>query len=987
MLNKIAKSIDFFVHEIASFNKSNLEDYCFLDTVSDNSTFVAEDGSLVTVIKLKGMRKTILSNESMFESSDIFYEKTKSFFKEKGYVMQFYFSKNKDRSEAVLENNFKEYREVAKKMGFNMDFFYDEKIKKLKDYIIQEDAFMVLSTRPSVAKNLGDEIEQKKESFKNMPLYKKSQDTFKIYNSIKQPHKTYVGSVAKALKAIDIKIEILNILKASNKMKSSCDLNRVGENWQARTHLSGRKNNRPVLKDAEDKSIKENDISYFLYPKLKSQLIPSSIYHKDGALVINNVYSRSLYIKIPQETPTKFSDLLNSVPDDIAFQFSFKIEGGGLKNTGLKKLLATILTFDATSNNKMIKDSIKYYSDLEKVNGFVFSKNIISVNVFGKDMDDVNEKTNIMQSELTNWGSCDVKEESNDLYEMFFNTLPAYDVRFPSNSSFILPYEEAVFSLPFNRPLNLEEKSLIVYRTEDKKKINYNPMSSYLNYFNEMIVATPGSGKSVKSNTNNLSFVFQKKTKKALEALIPLLFIIDVGPSSKGFIEFLKSIAPQKLKSAFKYHKVENTKEESINILDTPLGCRALPEKLNGLVVSFLSILTTPIEGKQTDDMLLNKLVMSAYKNFSDTGRSVRAIESESDLEQIHPYIYSKIKEHKIEINPKTKWWELVDEFFKIGDLRTAKLCQIQAVPTLVDLIEVVKSNEDFKEVYEEQEINNIVRLISDSLTLYPMFSDRTKLDLSDARVLSFDLNDVAPDGKGDKSAAKKSALMYSFSTIYGLRNFFYEENTYKKAPSIYKKYLGDLYFEYRNIPKRFVVDEYHRGGIIEKFNGEIVRIFRESRKWNMSNCLLSQDIGDFSPEIRSLCSARFILSSKGADYKNYKNIFNFDNDIANVLRTKLTGASADGLPFVLNFDTKEGEFTQFLYSTLSGMELWATTSTSEDVDMFKAVNSVFETKKAIEILAKEFPDGSVKSHIESDITGEINIDSILRDIKRKYIE
>ena len=45
---------------------------------------------------------------------------------------------------------------------------------------------------------------------------------------------------------------------------------------------------------------------------------------------------------------------------------------------------------------------------------------------------------------------------------------------------------------------------------------------------------------------------------------------------------------------------------------------------------------------------------------------------------------------------------------------------------------------------------------------------------------------------------------------------------------------------------------------------------------------------------------------------------------------------------FVVKHSTTSGDFTQFLYGTMSPMEMWAFTSTEEDVDMIERAELAF---------------------------------------------
>tara|TARA_B100000700_G_C15063722_1_gene868055 strand:+ start:3788 stop:6757 length:2970 start_codon:yes stop_codon:yes gene_type:complete len=988
ILNKLIKGMDSLINEVNSKLYRNLEDYSIVDSISDNTTFLAEDGSLATILNIKGINKTIISDELMYENIDRLYKEIKSFYNKKGHVLQFYFCRDPEITESMLNNHFEKARKTAKDMHLDLDFYFNEKIKKLKNFIIEEECYIVLWSRPALLKNKKNDDNEISKNYSKEPLFEKSQNTIKNYNNLQNIHNAYCESIKKSLKIIGITADFVSVKKATNIVKSSTLRGAVGNDWSARMYndsLKSKTKNKPVIKEVLDSQISPNDLSYYLYPKLKNQLLPSGIERVDSEKIkLNNLYYSSLYMSVSQEEPKKFSDLLSSIPDDISFQISYKIEGDGLKGTGLKKILSTFLAFDKTSNNKLIKESLKYYNE-QKREGRVFTKNSITVNVWAEEEKELNKRIAVLQTELQNWGSTSFKVSNSDNYETFFNTLPLYNPTIPINTNVILPLDEMLFMLPINRPINLIENGLITYRTEDKKLISYDAMTKYLNYFNELIFATPGSGKSVKSNNNNLAFLLRNKTSKKLKNLIPLLFIIDIGPSSKGLIEFLRSVSPKDMKDRFIYKKIENTKENSVNILDTPLGCRMPPQRMKSLMVSFITLLTSPAEGKKIDSDMVSLLLDKTYKEFAK--RSARDYRK-----NMLPEVDSFLKKTNFETNAKTKWWDITDYLFKKGKKELAKRAQIEAMPTLIEMVNVLNSDEELKGTYSkvtyegsENMVEAFGRLLGTSLNSYPIFAGRTVLNFPNARVLSFDLNDVAPNPEGDLVNAKQSGLMFNFSTIYGLKDFFYEETTYKYAPSFYKEYLMEEYKVNKNIPKRFVVDEFHRGAAVKRFKNEVVKLLRESRKWNMSNCLISQLFDDFKGDVKNLCNAKFVLSAGDEKADEIASNFKVSNDIREILRSKLTGGSSLGLPFVLDIETNVGKFSQYLYSTLSGVELWATTTTREDADFFAELSEYIPVDKLLSALAKEFPSGGIKDLLEESEEEEL-YDKLVEKIKNKYI-
>ncbi len=80
-------------------------------------------------------------------------------------------------------------------------------------------------------------------------------------------------------------------------------------------------------------------------------------------------------------------------------------------------------------------------------------------------------------------------------------------------------------------------------------------------------VAPMGQGKSVFLNALNFAFVFQPGLTE-----LPYLSIIDIGLSSSGLINLVKSCLPDDLKYLAVYKRLKNTREFAVNPFDTPLG-------------------------------------------------------------------------------------------------------------------------------------------------------------------------------------------------------------------------------------------------------------------------------------------------------------------------------------------------------------------------------------------------------------------------------
>ena len=67
-------------------------------------------------------------------------------------------------------------------------------------------------------------------------------------------------------------------------------------------------------------------------------------------------------------------------------------------------------------------------------------------------------------------------------------------------------------------------------------------------------------------------------------------------------------------------------------------------------------------------------------------------------------------------------------------------------------------------------------------------------------------------------------------------------------------------------------------------------------------------------------------------------------------------GPSAKGAPFIGMLATKQGEFTQLMYSTISPVEAWGLTTTAEDTLIRDRVSAVVGPKEARARLGRAYP-------------------------------
>lgn len=91
---------------------------------------------------------------------------------------------------------------------------------------------------------------------------------------------------------------------------------------------------------------------------------------------------------------------------------------------------------------------------------------------------------------------------------------------------------------------------------------------------------------------------------------------------------------------------------------------------------------------------------------------------------------------------------------------------------------------------------------------------------------------------------------------------------------------------------------------------------------------------------------------------------FGLSDTARNVIRYKLTGPKSGGAPCLLVLGTNEGRYEQHLYNTLGPIELWALSTSAEDVAIRSRLYSKLGSSRARQMLAAAFPGGSARNEI-----------------------
>lgn len=964
--------------------KSDVTDYCDLETVDGGKSIVAKDGSLVSIIRFNGV-KNILSREGYDEMIETLNNTFKPFFHQKGYQIQVLFRKDID-SRAMLNKIGNIQRDVAKKLHLDVGDLIEESIERYAKYIYQEECYLALWSRPALMSAQEHNIEKdtrnayRKES--NIPAMPDAQNLLRPLHGLYDRHTSYVNKIVTDMSSHSMacSVELLDVSDAVREIKRSVYPDYVDELWTPSIPEAGKHS----IPFRWKQNSKKRDESALLYPTLPEQImVASAASGKKGMPLADptmvRVGSRTyapLTIAIPPRDNKVFNDLFSSLNNaettergekrSIPYAISFMLESDGMGGTAFNHIMSQVLSF-SSDQNKNINNAMSALKERVRDGECIVKLRITAMTWSGNEADEVKElalrKMNLWRS-LQSWGNMTVIERTGDPFLAFqANTLGmSYkNIGAPCPA----PLTDALSLLPLTRPCSPFTGGTVMFRSRDGKLMPYQRFSSEQTTWITLISGKPGSGKSVLMNNNN----FESCLMPGLTRL-PYISIMDVGVSSLGFIDLVRDNLPKDKQHLVLYKRLQNTKHDCINPMDTSLGQRTPLQRDREFIKNFISILITAPErkGQVMEGMsnFVGRVIDLAYRQRSDKVERATPAKYKAGYNKVIDDAIIKTGAH---IRPATTYWELVDLFFDNGLLYEAELAQRYAVPTLDDLAEVV-SSEDITSEYADiltegnRPIINTFRIgVREAVSDYPMFSSETQFDIGSARVMAIDLQDVAI--KGSDSAVKQTALMYMISRQSFLKKVGYSDEDLPSISPKYQAYFEQLIKQISEEPKVMCMDEFHftegQPVLINQLNTD----GRVSRKWNMEIVLASQRIEDFGDMIKTATSI-FLLDNGTADTRKWmkENIGLTDTEEA-FLRQFVHGANAQGSTFLARFQTKDSNYSQLFTLTAGSMRLWALSTTAEDRKLRGLLYERLDKSVARQLLAKRFPSGSCKREVD----------------------
>ncbi|WP_116963277.1 hypothetical protein [Fastidiosibacter lacustris] len=971
-MNFLYKSVEGLFAWLNAISNKTIYSYCELESADDENTLIAKDGSLISILEINGVKHMVGNDEYIYLCEKITAILT-PLLQKQGVRIKCFFRYDAQSTAQEIDDLLLPSQKSAKRLNLNLDDYFEAKKEKLDEVCVFEKCYLCIWSSAGLlsAHAQKQAYRNKTERLKdqNVKISSKTQHFLHVLNEVRLQHAALLTMLLESFTAMGLSTHIMQVRHLLHTIKRQIAPDTTDKSWQP--HLPGDN----LYLGYEDK-----DWSNWLWPSLSYQL-----FCEDGAnvnmseCVIGNYRYAPVTISLFPQHIQAFYVLFKTLKEyQLPWQMCFSLTGNGIKISQVKSLLAQFLTF-SSHENKLICNAHKLLKHIQEHSDMPVVK--LSVNLITwapkSEIEEFQKRKAALNKAIQSWGSAQTTENFGDPFAIVQSTLLAINREgFPCAVG--APLGDAIKLMPFFRPAISWDYGATLFRTPDGKLWPYQSGSSKQVSWIELIYARSGSGKSVLLNSLNLSACLCQ----GLEEL-PYLSILDIGPSSKGVIDLLKSVT--KTPNIAEHYQFTFSYNDAINPFDTHLGARVPGHAHKAFLINFLSaLLLENVEASLPEGMeaMLNLVIDEVYKLHSDV--------YQPKLYQpgINPEIDDKINVFKSNDHGQS-WWQVTDKLFEQNEIRLAQKAQRYAMPLLSDLISAVNQTSVI-DLYKTLKLSNgesyiqyFCRNITTVIKNLPSLNLVTRLDVY-AKVVAFDLSSVM--SAVSASDSRISVIAYMLVRHLTASYFFVKAQDLESLANDYRHYHKHKLQELHNVPKRIVFDEFHRTRGCAPILRQVLTDMREGRKHNVQIALASQSLTDFNHTMLEFATSVFILSGGNQSaLENTKSHFGLNETEALALKYAVHGPNSNGMNFIGQFHTINGVNTQLLNLSLSAYEVWLFTTTSEDCYLKEKLVEHLGVIPSLTLLARKFPQGSAKPYLETQAI--LHSDKSIKQIANELVE
>lgn len=935
--------------------------------LNDPYIVVGDKLELLTVFDVQGTYQ-ILSPADFEAMIDNLRVKTNGYMKRYGHSITLGFERDPDRSHDELMRLAEPQLNAARRIGLNSEDIILDRVRRNAPLVAWEQNLMVVYTHMNVMspEEMKRELKERAaEAHKHgLPRIEFGQNPASVIMAMKYRHDTMVERVRHDFERSGsggrpgVMLRPISAHEAIKRIRIMVNRERTSQKF--RPVLPG---DRFIPRGRED----AHDSSDLTPPRVSYQICTNDPDDEREIVKTDDLWHGNLTMELGPQEPQPFSSLFESIDRNTPWRVRIDLNPGGLNEMRARQMMVSFVGM--LPSNRQIRQSFIDLQERSKEDAICSMK--FAVSTWSGSESETRRRMAALEKSIQGWGICQVTSVHGDPLAAWASTIPGFTTKNVANRM-VPPLRDALHLLPLQRPATPwgDGGSLIV-RTPDGKIYPIQLGSRLQDTWIELISAPPGSGKSVLLNSMNSATVH-----RAGNVRLPLMTIIDVGPSSSGLIQLLRDSLPEHRRSEVVYLRLQNSHDYAVNPWDTQLGARSPTSREQEFLVDLMTLFCTdpakkvaPPGCSQVNEMLLR----IAYEDRATKNPHLYEPHIDRTIDEV--LVSSGLKErYSEEWWSVASWWEVTDMLFEAGYVREASLAQRQAVPVLSDFSAYLRdqsildlfSDTGMEGGTKETLLQYMHRCFAVAASNYTLFAARTRFELnSETRIISIDLNDVI--GGKTPEGMLRTAAMYMFARQMAARNYFLrEEVVLPVVPQLYRDYHIKRVADVQDEQKTIAYDEVHNTGGQQAFVQTMIKDGREGRKWGIRIVNASQYLEDYPRELLNAATAVYVMrGGNAADEEILRTIYQVSEEAIRRLQLEAVGPGPEGGNFLALFRTKVGFVVQLLTNTVGPIELWAFSTTQEDVALRNRLYKRIGPYEARKLLAEHFPLGSAQEMIE----------------------
>lgn len=978
--------------------RTNPREFIELATTDDDMTFVTRDGSLVSLLKVKGLTSNLYDDELRAVIEEISEITGRDLIKSGSHHLSISFEFDPDAAYTYCKQTLRATALTGTRYGMGefMDLIVEEKARKLADYCQVENTYIALYTTPAAIhkSDMSAQIKERTDAMHTWPEVAEAMLHDTAYPQLRVEHKTMVKSFVAQLSKLSSLKDVglmLNIVSVRSYLKEVRRIAHPGtpRTWEPRIAEDFMKEVQvPVKFSRRDRK----NADFMMAPSIGQQIFsesPTTVGLK-YAVMGNRIHYATAISRGPTD-PQTFDHLLQQAAElRLPFRICFSLKGRGAGVDYLNTMLA--LTFPwMSSANAQVKESYKGLQKYEnKMNGVVPAMFITACtwapvkasyskkNGTVYDMEEISNRATKLNRVLQSWGGCQTTDAfAAPIEAVLSSQAGVYDK--PMGSIMAPTMPDAIGLSPLFRPTTswTQQDGNVLLRTDGGRLMHYQQTSGRQSAWVTLLVGPMGFAKSTTLNTLNLYYILTPSQEPEL----PFLRSLDVGPSSRSIVDLvLASVGPDKQNIA-KYIRIQNTNDYQFNPFDTPFGCEfPLPNQLNYLA----NLIDTICHSMQANPAvkaqlpgIVSTIIKETYQAFASTENG--GSRQRGYYPKANQLIDQKIEEHDIEIDERSSWHEVRNALYAVGETRAALIAHRKAMPILSDLMGI-SSSEAVRSDYPDEVggvpvLTLFARAIREAVDMFPMLQGETKFEIGESRIISLDMEDLIPREQTERALWQASIAFFIGYDIL-TRDFFFHEDYLKYIPAQYLAYHTRRAKNLKTARKRFSMDERQRFARIPAAQSQVDSLIAEGRK-NIVDIMVASQLFEHHTEQSIRLSTSVIILGAG----------NMDNEEADLVSARFglsksqMGAirrirppSPKGAEAFMVFRTRDGTQAHHCYMTEGPIYLWLITTEGVDRAFRSMMYERHPVKEALTRLATKYPGGSIKKELENKLA-DINDD------------